>query len=169
MFYGTQVWDPCLIIAQILAVQCLFYLSLGFLEWIIIGGFVDKLTLRYFFDWHALSMKLFQGSITALVHIINALFGGLYLMFVVERAKKCLDFSATCYFIHFLVCSFYSGLPHNVEWWAANAVGAGLMALLGEWLCLKREMQEIPTGSIRVRSTTSLLGSQLRHITAVTH
>jgi hypothetical protein len=34
----TQVWDPVLITAQIVSVQCLFYIVLGALQFVIIGG-----------------------------------------------------------------------------------------------------------------------------------
>jgi hypothetical protein len=33
-----QVWDPALIIAQIVSVQCLFYISLGLIQAITIGA-----------------------------------------------------------------------------------------------------------------------------------
>ena len=38
MFYGAQVWDPALIIAQIVTLQCLFYLSLGALLFLFVGA-----------------------------------------------------------------------------------------------------------------------------------
>ena len=38
MFYGATVWDPWLIITQIITVQCLFYLSFGLLLYILLGG-----------------------------------------------------------------------------------------------------------------------------------
>lgn len=37
MFYGATIWDPVLIIAQIVAIQCLFYVSLGLLLWVLLG------------------------------------------------------------------------------------------------------------------------------------
>ena len=37
MFYGTQVWDPVLIVAQIVTIQCLFYISFGLLLWTLVG------------------------------------------------------------------------------------------------------------------------------------
>ena len=37
MFYGQQAWDPILICAQILAIQALWYLSLGSLLWLLLG------------------------------------------------------------------------------------------------------------------------------------
>lgn len=37
MFYGASVWDPWLIIAQIVTVQCLYYLSFGLLLYLLLG------------------------------------------------------------------------------------------------------------------------------------
>ena len=37
MFYGAAVWDPWLILAQIITVQCLFYLSFGLLLYLFLG------------------------------------------------------------------------------------------------------------------------------------
>jgi hypothetical protein len=34
---SVQVWDPALIIAQIISVQCLFYVSLGLIQALTIG------------------------------------------------------------------------------------------------------------------------------------
>lgn len=55
-----------------------------------IGGFVEKLTLWYFFDWKALSLGSFLGSMTILVHILNGLLGSVYLMFVVGNTNHAL-------------------------------------------------------------------------------
>ncbi len=35
----------------------------------------------------------------------------------VERAKKCLDFAATAYIIHFIIVLVFSGFPSNFEWY----------------------------------------------------
>lgn len=67
-----------------------------------------------------------------------------FLCVVVERAKKCLDFTATLYFLHFLFCLAFRGFPSSLEWWVLNFMGLVLMAVLGEWLCLRRELREIP-------------------------
>lgn len=37
----------------------------------------------------------------------------------VERAKKCLDFSFTAYFIHFVACTLYAGVPKQWQWYAS--------------------------------------------------
>jgi len=67
-----------------------------------------------------------------------------YLSLVVERAKKCLDFTATLYLLHLLFCCAYRGWPRSAEWWLLNGAGLATMAVLGEWLCLRKEMQDIP-------------------------
>ena len=38
MFYGQQTWDPILICGQILALQALFYLSIGSILWLLLGA-----------------------------------------------------------------------------------------------------------------------------------
>lgn len=35
----------------------------------------------------------------------------------IERAKKCLDFSFTVYFIHVMACICYAGVPHQWQWY----------------------------------------------------
>jgi hypothetical protein len=40
----------------------------------------------------------------------------LLLSLQVERAKKCLDFAATCYIWHLIFVWHYSGWPSSVTW-----------------------------------------------------
>jgi hypothetical protein len=72
------------------------------------------------------------------------------MFFLIERAKKCLDFAATLYIIHLFLCLIYGGWPSSVTWWVSNGVGLAAMALLGEWLCIRRELRDIP---IRTRAS----------------
>ena len=90
----------------------------------------------------------------------------------VERAKKCLDFSATLYLTHLAIVSVIGGFPtsrhlvrgaarqphfkHSVGLhrhvmvggcgcrWLVNVGAMAITAVLGEWLCLRRELQDIP-------------------------
>ena len=84
------------------------------------------------------------GWITIVAALLNALAGAAFLCVVVERAKKCLDFTVTAHFMHLCSCSLYDGLPDHWEWWAVNGMSVVLMALLGEYLCMRRELQDIP-------------------------
>lgn len=149
MFYGTMVWDPWLIVSQIVCLQCLYYLSLGMFMWILVGSRVPRLTLFYFFDFTALSVSTVTGWCILGAFFLNALAGAGYMFLLVERAKKCLDFSATLYIIHLFLCLLYGGWPSSVTWWVSNCIGLAIMALLGEWLCIRRELRDIPIRSSR--------------------
>eukprot|EP00210_Caulerpa_lentillifera_P003650 g3484.t1 len=170
MIYGAQVWDPVLIVAQITTIQCLFYFSIGIIEIVVLGQFVTDISLSYVFDWRKLALKNLAGVITVLAHLLSAALTSIYIVHVVERSKKCLDFSSTVYIIHLLLCSCYSGLPSNIEWWAVNSFGLGLMALLSEWMCIKKELQEIPLSTFRYRNANPLQqGPRVQQMTTITN
>ena len=100
-----------------------------------------------------------------------------FLCVVIGRAKKCLDFTATVYFVHFVNCTVYSGFPSGVAWWALTTCSIVVMAMLGwvyqyfpraftacitpganlfsvfrlfhrECLCFQRELREIPLSRV---------------------
>lgn len=66
------------------------------------------------------------------------------MLYLIERAKKCLDFSATVYVIHLFLCIAYGGWPSSITWWVLNGTGIAVMSLVGEYLCIRRELHEIP-------------------------
>ncbi|KAK6912096.1 Integral membrane protein SYS1-related [Dillenia turbinata] len=149
MFYGAVVWDPWLIVAQIVCLQCLYYLTLGTFMWILVGSRVSRVSLVYFFDFASVSGSTVTGSCVISSFILTALGGAFYLLYLIERAKKCLDFSATIYIVHLLICILYGGWPASITWWIVNAAGIAVMALLGEYLCIRRELHEIPITRFR--------------------
>lgn len=64
---------------------------------------------------------------------------------IVEKANKCLDFTLTIVFYHFIAMwlSGY-GLPgFTMGWWAINTGIVTAQCLLSEMLCMKLETQEI--------------------------
>lgn len=65
------------------------------------------------------------------------------MLYLIERSIKCLDFSATVYIIHLFICIVYGGWPSSITWWVLHGTGIAVMALLGERLCMNRELQEI--------------------------
>ncbi|KAL0732170.1 hypothetical protein Bca4012_028264 [Brassica carinata] len=101
MFYGTAVWDPWLIVGQIICLQCSFYLTLGVLMILFLGLRVPRLSLVYFFDYATLTTCTLTGW-------------AVYMVFLVERARKCLDISATLYIIHLFFCIVYGGWPSSI-------------------------------------------------------
>lgn len=144
MFYGAVVWDPWLIVAQIGCLQCIYYLTLGMFLQILVGTRVSRMSLIYFFDYATVTASTVTGWCVIASFLLSSLAGAGILHYLIERAKKCLDFSATVYIIHLFICIVYGGWPSSITWWIVNVTGLAVMALLGEYLCIKRELREIP-------------------------
>jgi len=145
--FRSSVWDPCLIISQIVAVQSVFYLTLG--SWIAtmdyIGGWNN--TLDKVFGYESLQVKQFHGRLVMIAFVLNALTGALGLWYVVKRTKLCLDFAVTVHFFHLIACWMYnSHFPTSMSWWLSNVISIIIMTVLGEFLCMRTEMKAIPLG-----------------------
>nr|XP_027191790.1 protein SYS1 homolog isoform X2 [Cicer arietinum] len=143
MFYGAVVWDPWLIVAQIVCLQCLYYITLGLLLTIFVGTRVSRLSLVYFFDYVTVTTSTVTGWCVVASFLLSSAAGAVYMFYLIERSKKCLDFAATLYIIHLFICIVYGGWPSSLAWWIVNGTGIAVMAYLSEYLCMKRELQEI--------------------------
>mmetsp|Transcript_2244 Transcript_2244/g.6803 ORF Transcript_2244/g.6803 Transcript_2244/m.6803 type:complete len:173 (-) Transcript_2244:324-842(-) len=146
MFYAPG-FDPVLIVAQIVCLQCALYLDLGL--WLSIltaltGNALTRVSLSSLFSYSAIRLSFAGGWIPLVAYILNAVVGAVVLALIVERAKKCLDFTTTFHFVHLLCCWWHGGFPSSWEWWGINLGSLCIMALLGEYLCMKRELQDIP-------------------------
>ncbi|KAG9353382.1 hypothetical protein JZ751_017977 [Albula glossodonta] len=114
--FRSYIWDPVLIISQILLMQCIYYSFLG----------------------------LWLAGVDGLVHNSRAL--GLW--FFIRRGKQCLDFTVTVHFFHMIGCWIYnSHLPAALSWWLVNVVCIALMAVIGEYLCMRTELRAIPVNT----------------------
>lgn len=141
---GAEVFDPRLIISQIIIMQTSHYFILGFILLIFDLFSSNYLCLDQYFNYKLFNLRTLFGALTFTAWIINAFFGAFALYFVVQRTKKCLDFSITVYVIHLLICIFYKGFPLRWEWWILNISNVVIMTLVGEFLCYRRELQYIP-------------------------
>ncbi|KAF2887108.1 hypothetical protein ILUMI_19065 [Ignelater luminosus] len=143
-FRYTQ-WDPWLIIAQIISVQCIMYVTLGLILAVLGHVASDNRTLDHIFEYHEIQVRDFGGKMVISAFVLNALIGAVILWFIVERTKQCLDFSCTWHMIHLIICWFYNGhFPTTFSWWALNVACVTLMCVCAEFLCLKSELQAIP-------------------------
>lgn len=143
--FRSSVWDPVLIISQIITMQSIFYVSLGCWIFItdLIGGTyrsVDQL-----FSYQILQFKDFHGRLIMAAYVLNALFGAVGLWYIVKRTKQCLDFTATVHLLHLVVCWFYNGaFPYTLSWWLVSIICIIIMTVLGEFLCMRTELKAIP-------------------------
>ncbi len=64
-----------------------------------------------------------------------------------QRAKQCLDFTCTLFLFHLFFMSIYSKqVPSTFLWWLLTAASIGIMAVGGEYLCMRRELEPIDVG-----------------------
>lgn len=105
----------------------------------------------------------------SIAFFINSFLVSVAIQFVVKRAKKCLDFSATVYFIHLIAVSLFSnGIPKGASWWLCTFVNFAITAVVSEWLCLQDEMKEIPLASIPSRRRVAGNGSEAELTNVIT-
>ncbi|XP_050715522.1 protein SYS1 homolog [Eriocheir sinensis] len=150
--FRYKIWDPPLIISQIITMQAVFYVGLGI--WV---ASLDLFTghhrsLDSLFKYQELQVKEVHGRTVMAAFILNALTSSLGLWKVVQRTKQCLDFTVTAHVIHLCASWWYNGhLPSQPSVWLLNLVTITLMCVLGEYLCMRTEMQHIPVlGSSKV-------------------
>ena len=78
MFYGAVAWDPWLIVAQILCLQCLYYLTLGVFLTFLVGTRVSRMSLVYFFDYAAVTTSTVTGWCVIASFLLSSFAGWLF-------------------------------------------------------------------------------------------
>lgn len=144
--FGGMRQDPVLIVSQMVALQCLYYAALGgyFTVMHVMYGFPLSLE-RVFGTTQKLDLRSSAHALELSGVLAAGVFGAVALTVVVERARKCLDFSVTLYGAHAVLCLGYSGLAApRATWWLAHGSALVVMVVLGEYLCSRRELREIP-------------------------
>lgn len=140
-------FNPQLIISQILCLQCYYYIALGLIfqcNYILFG--LGGITLDRLFTDTYLNIWSAAGWVDNGAVLSASVIGSILLTIVVEKSKKCLDFSITSFVLHLLVCTLYSGgnIPGTWDWWIIHFIGMIIMVLFGEYLCSKKELSDIP-------------------------
>eukprot|EP00092_Neocalanus_flemingeri_P034653 GFUD01037695.1.p1 GENE.GFUD01037695.1~~GFUD01037695.1.p1 ORF type:complete len:157 (+),score=31.57 GFUD01037695.1:94-564(+) len=143
--FRYTVWDPWMIISQIITLQAVFYVSLGL--WIVAFDFLadSPRSLDQIFSYTELQANHSGGKLLIAAFICNALNCSLGLWYVVQRTKLCLDFSCTVHLLHLVGCIWWNlSLPHTLTWWCINLVCLTFMCVSGEFLCMRTELRTIP-------------------------
>ncbi len=146
MFYHS-IWDPGLIISQIIFLQAIFYFSLGF--WLILWNFIFQSNALLFliFSDSAINLSNLSGSApTFFAFLFTLPLVAVAVFLIVGRAKKCLDFCCTLYGFHFLFCWSIESWPHRWEFWIFHIFCLICLTLASEFLCIRQELKWIPIG-----------------------
>jgi len=144
-FYGMYSnFNSSLILLQIVSMQALFYSGLSL--FFIFFDFTFGLPLHFgqFFHFSSFNTDHSYGFISIASSFFNIPIIITGLIYIVVKANKVLDFVATIYFIHTLFCLFYNRLAFfNIGWIFINGVCFLTTVLVGEYICIKFEQQEI--------------------------
>jgi hypothetical protein len=141
---GVLGFNPRLIFAQICSLQCFHYLFLGFLFQVNNVFYGTSITLDRIFTDNYIELWSWGGWSDNSAILLSSVLGSILLAIIVEKAKKCLDFTVTLFLIHLLLCIMYDGVPSTWDWWIVTIMGTIIMTLLGEHLCAKKELDDIP-------------------------
>jgi len=160
-FYGKQRFNPRRHCCQMWALQLLFWVALttaAFTGSSLVG---EAWTPFAVFDVAATSAFAASGWIT----ILSLFFAGLALAiavsFIVGRLRHSVDFVFTVFVVHLAACILVAGFPVSGSWWVACVASFLLSSSLGEYLCLKREMQEIALAPPKRRTPGGAPGGSL--------
>lgn len=83
-----------------------------------------------------------------------------YLLYIVQRAKLCLDFALTLHFFHLVIVSIHSkGFPSSFVWWLCFLISASITSLCGEYLCMQREMEPIHLRGVNKKRSSRAIPS----------
>lgn len=145
---NSQVFNPKLIVSQMVALQSIHYFILCFFVQANHFVFGTSITIDRIFTAQYLNIWTHEGWIDNSAILLSSLTGAILLSLIVEKAKKCLDFSVTLFTIHVIACTIYGGLPLTWDWWIVNVLHMIFMILLGEYFCAMRELREIPLLSL---------------------
>ena len=140
--FQAAVFDPRLIVLQIVCVQCSYYLVYGLVLLAAHLLFGTEVSLAHFFTDTYINYS--SGWPDVFASVISAVAAAVFMAVIVERAKKCLDFTLTLFLFHFLGCLIYRGFPTSSEWWTVNLFCLVVTVLLAEYLCVRKEMEDIP-------------------------
>ncbi|KAJ2847068.1 hypothetical protein IWW36_004039 [Coemansia brasiliensis] len=147
--FRKSAWDPVLIIAQIVTLQCFGYGSFSLLV-LVASLFVDiQPSPRLLFDSRVVRKDTVEGWIVALALVAMGLLNILPLVYMVERSRLCVDFSLTFLMVHVILVGWNQhSFPLSLLWWLAAAACAAAMALGGRAACLRRELLPIAIRSM---------------------
>ncbi|XP_077582021.1 protein SYS1 homolog isoform X2 [Stigmatopora nigra] len=146
--FRSYIWDPVLIVFQIVLMQCIYYSFLGLWLAGVYRLVETRSSLDQIFSYEMLSFASILGRLSMTAFILNSLTCALGLWFFVRRGKQCLDFTVTVHFFHLIGCWIYnSQFPSTLAWWLVNLACMALMAVIGEYLCMRTELRAIPVNS----------------------
>ncbi|KAI3420258.1 hypothetical protein GPALN_003574 [Globodera pallida] len=148
--FRATVWDPTIIVGQIVCLQSAFYSVEGSLmfSWSLLASYRPLLE-------HIFTFRVQHPMV--LIQLMASACCALLFPYVIGRARLCLDFAITLHVVHFLIgCLFNWTFPTQFTWWLLQVISASLCTILAEWLCSRREYAEIPLAQVSTGASRTM-------------
>lgn len=147
--FRSSAWDPILIISQIVCVSSSYYTLLSILLFFgdIFGKYIASLS--QLFEDNVEESNSYRICFTLLLPLLASSIEAYCFPYIVGRAKLCLDFSLTFHFWHLVLVYIHSSMPTSFLWWFTFIVSIVIMTTLGEYFCMKRDMEPIMLNNTR--------------------
>eukprot|EP00842_Homolaphlyctis_polyrhiza_P003811 jgi/Hompol1/4430/HPOL_007104-RA len=145
--FRSAVFDPILLISQIVAVQCSYYLCLSaiVLAFELLTG--APVTLRHLLNAAEMDASTVFGWSLALAFLLASTVTCYLILIIVERSRLCLDFACTLHGFHWIFVSLYMGrVPRSLFWWIVMLASTVVVWLGSEQLCIRKELEPIELG-----------------------
>ncbi|KNC52688.1 uncharacterized protein AMSG_08563 [Thecamonas trahens ATCC 50062] len=144
MGWQPAVFDPWLIVAQLVALTAVFYVTAGVVMMLLLWCVAAPPTLHLLLSADAMDVRIVRGWLVVLAYLAAPALSALAIRWLVGRAKKCLDFCVSLYLFHLAFCWASGGWPATWAWWIVNVASAVGMVFLSEHLCMQAELRDIP-------------------------
>eukprot|EP01053_Blabericola_migrator_P004474 Blabericola_migrator_1__4473@NODE_238_length_10988_cov_97_569087_g202_i0_p6_GENE_NODE_238_length_10988_cov_97_569087_g202_i0NODE_238_length_10988_cov_97_569087_g202_i0_p6_ORF_typecomplete_len213_score20_87SYS1/PF09801_9/6_1e33UPF0014/PF03649_13/2_7e03UPF0014/PF03649_13/0_0057_NODE_238_length_10988_cov_97_569087_g202_i018002438 len=143
IYGGSGTFEPRYILLQILLLQVSYYLLLS--TALLLAAALTRLPIgiQSIFDPSKVVFSALEGRILAVATIIITLPMGIFVAWVVERSKKCLDFCCTVLILHCVGVAATYEFPSTLPWWVLHGLACVAMILISERICRRRESEEL--------------------------
>lgn len=136
-------FNPLLIISNIIILSCAYYIINTFFTIFFNSFFKTNLHINQILTDEALDFSSYYGYSYLCSYFFTCILMIFVFVFVIDKAKKILDFVLTTFFIHLILCTINNGFPSRILWWLIQGLGITLITLVAEYLSLSIEQREI--------------------------
>lgn len=133
---------PQKLAAQILVLQCFYYLTALVLIGITGALLGYDYSFGWVFNWSLISFENSVGLTLVVLWLLDSLFCVVFITFIIGRSKLAWDFAITIHVINFIIVTLVSGFPYNKYWWLLQIFSALLMVILGTYTTRWRELRD---------------------------
>lgn len=139
-----------MIIYQIIFLQAVYYILLSLPLFLSYIAFSTELSLQTIYNANKLTYIQHATNTTTLFYalLLSYLLTipciSAFVLVIIGRAKKCLDYVATIYILHYILCCVISGnIPSTIEYYVINITACVCTVFLSEYLCIQKELKAI--------------------------